>query len=153
MAPLTRSYVHGASRTPLSGETVGCLLRRVAAEGPRPAGAGDASSERALDIRRTPQPLRGPGCGLAQARGLEKGDRVGIWSANVSEWVLAQFGTALAGLILVNINPAYRAHEFEYAMKKSGILWRRRAGRWILGGGGRAARNRQTFSLSGKPPA
>ena len=50
--------------------------------------------------------------------GLEKGDRVGIWSANVSEWVLAQFGTALAGLILVNINPAYRAHEFDYAMKK-----------------------------------
>ena len=51
---------------------------------------------------------------------FEKGDRVGIWSANVSEWVLAQFGTALAGLILVNINPAYRVHEFEYAMKKSG---------------------------------
>ena len=41
--------------------------------------------------------------------GLAKGDRVGIWSANVSEWVLAQFGTALAGIILVNINPAYRA--------------------------------------------
>ena len=40
--------------------------------------------------------------------GLEKGDRVGMWSANVSEWVLAQFGTALAGIILVNINPAYR---------------------------------------------
>ena len=55
-----------------------------------------------------------------RALGLEKGDRVGIWSANVSEWVLAQFGTALAGLILVNINPAYRAHEFEYAMRKSG---------------------------------
>src|SRR3984957_6365081 len=52
--------------------------------------------------------------------GLEKGDRVGIWSANVSEWVLAQFGTALAGLILVNINPAYRSHEFDYAIKKSG---------------------------------
>ena len=55
-----------------------------------------------------------------RALGLKKGDRVGIWSANVSEWVLAQFGTALAGLILVNINPAYRVHEFEYAMKKSG---------------------------------
>ena len=40
--------------------------------------------------------------------GLEKGDRIGIWSPNGSEWVLAQFGTALAGLILVNINPAYR---------------------------------------------
>jgi fatty-acyl-CoA synthase len=51
--------------------------------------------------------------------GLEKGDRVGVWSANVSEWVLAQFGTALAGIILVNINPAYRSHEFDYAIKKS----------------------------------
>ena len=55
-----------------------------------------------------------------RALGLEKGDRIGIWSGNVSEWVLAQFGTALAGLILVNINPAYRAHEFEYAIRKSG---------------------------------
>ena len=52
--------------------------------------------------------------------GLEKGDRIGIWSANTREWVLAQFGTALAGLILVNINPAYRSHEFDYAIKKSG---------------------------------
>ena len=43
-----------------------------------------------------------------------------FWSANVSEWVLAQFGTALAGIILVNINPAYRSHEFDYAIKKSG---------------------------------
>ena len=54
------------------------------------------------------------------ALGLKTGDRVGIWSANRSEWVLAQFGTALAGLILVNINPAYRAHEFDYAIRKSG---------------------------------
>ena len=54
------------------------------------------------------------------ALGLKKGDRIGIWSANTSEWVLAQFGTALAGLILVNINPAYRSHEFDYAIKKSG---------------------------------
>src|SRR5208282_3071617 len=54
-----------------------------------------------------------------RALGLERGDRIGVWSANISEWVLAQFGTALAGLILVNINPAYRAHEFEYAIRKS----------------------------------
>ncbi len=52
--------------------------------------------------------------------GLQKGDRIGIWSANNSEWVLAQFGAALAGLVLVNINPAYRSHEFEYATRKSG---------------------------------
>jgi fatty-acyl-CoA synthase len=119
MAPLTQSYVHGASSTSLIGETVGALLRRVTAEGPeRPALVTRHQSVRwtYADLLRRSEDLA---IGLS-ALGLEKGDRVGIWSANVSEWVLAQFGTALAGLILVNINPAYRAHEFEYAMRKSG---------------------------------
>src|SRR5271156_6453754 len=119
MAPITQSYVHGASSTPLIGETVGQLLRRVTAEGPeRPALITRHQGVRwtYADLLRRSEDLA---IGLG-ALGLEKGDRVGIWSANVSEWVLAQFGTALAGLILVNINPAYRAHEFEYAMRKSG---------------------------------
>ena len=55
-----------------------------------------------------------------RALGLEQGERIGIWSPNNSEWVLAQFATANAGLILVNINPAYRAHEAEYALRKAG---------------------------------
>ena len=50
--------------------------------------------------------------------GLERGDRVGIWSPNTSEWTLAQFATAKAGLVLVNVNPAYRRAELEYAMNK-----------------------------------
>ena len=50
--------------------------------------------------------------------GLERGDRVGIWSPNRSEWTLAQFATAKAGLVLVNVNPAYRRSELEYAMNK-----------------------------------
>src|SRR5271166_2357791 len=119
MAPLTQSYVHGASPTPLSGETIGRLLRRVVLEGPdRPALVTSHQGVRwtYADLLRRSEDLA---IGL-QALGLDKGDRVGIWSANVSEWVLAQFGTALAGLILVNINPAYRVHEFEYAVKKAG---------------------------------
>ena len=48
------------------------------------------------------------------------GDRVGIWSPNNAEWVLTQFATAKAGLILVNINPAYRTAELEYALNKVG---------------------------------
>lgn len=52
------------------------------------------------------------------ALGLEKGDRVGIWSPNRLEWILTQFATAQAGLILVNINPAYRLSELEYALNK-----------------------------------
>ena len=54
------------------------------------------------------------------ALGLEPGDRVGIWSPNNAEWVVTQFATAKAGLILVNINPAYRAAELEYALNKVG---------------------------------
>ncbi len=119
MVPLTQSYVHGASSTPLIGETIGALLRRIVAEGPdRPA-----LVTRHPDVRWTYTDLlrRSEDLAIGLRRlGLEKGERIGIWSANNSEWVLAQFGTALAGLILVNINPAYRAHEFDYAIKKSG---------------------------------
>ena len=119
MALLTQSYVHGTSSTPLIGETIGQLLRRVTADGPeRPAQITRHQNVRwsYADLLRRSEDLAVGLCKL----GLEKGDRVGIWSANVSEWVVAQFGTALAGIILVNINPAYRSHEFDYAMKKSG---------------------------------
>ena len=54
------------------------------------------------------------------ALGLQPGDRVGIWSPNNAEWVVTQFATAKAGLILVNINPAYRLSEVEYALNKVG---------------------------------
>ncbi|HEX9170606.1 MAG TPA: AMP-binding protein, partial [Roseiarcus sp.] len=92
MALLTQSYVHGASPAPLSGETIGRLLRRVAAEGPdRPAQITRHQNVRwtYADLLRRSEDLA---IGL-RALGLEKGDRVGMWSANVSEWVLAQFGT------------------------------------------------------------
>ena len=56
-------------------------------------------------------------CGLLSL-GLIKGDRVGIWSPNRYEWLLTQFATARIGLILVNINPAYRLSELEYALNK-----------------------------------
>ena len=108
MALLTQSYVHGASSTPLIGETIGENLRRVTAERPDRL----AQITRHQGVRWTYADLLRRSEDLAislRKLGLEKGDRVGIWSANVSEWVLAQFGTALAGLILVNINPAYRA--------------------------------------------
>ncbi|GAB3132399.1 AMP-binding protein [Tsukamurella serpentis] len=53
--------------------------------------------------------------------GIRPGDRVGVWAPNVPEWVIVQFGTALAGVILVNLNPAYRQRELEYALNQSGI--------------------------------
>jgi fatty-acyl-CoA synthase len=54
------------------------------------------------------------------AAGVAKGDRVGIWSPNKAEWVIVEFATAKIGAILVNINPSYRAHELEYALRQSG---------------------------------
>jgi fatty-acyl-CoA synthase len=56
------------------------------------------------------------------ALGLERGDRIGVWSPNNAEWVITQFTTAKAGLILVNINPAYRLAELEYALNKAGCV-------------------------------
>jgi fatty-acyl-CoA synthase len=53
--------------------------------------------------------------------GLRRGDRIGVWSANCVEWILLQIGAARAGLILVNVNPAYRSHELRYVLQKSGI--------------------------------
>ena len=55
------------------------------------------------------------------ARGVGKGDRVGIWAPNCPEWTLIQYATAKIGAILVNINPAYRAHELQYVLEQAGV--------------------------------
>ena len=55
------------------------------------------------------------------ARGVDKGDRVGIWARNRHEWVVTQFATARVGAILVTINPAYQAAELDYALRKAGV--------------------------------
>jgi fatty-acyl-CoA synthase len=119
MPALTQSYVHGASAAPLIGETIGALLERVTAEGPdRPA-----LVTRHQGVRWTYAELNRRVDDLAAgllALDLEPGDRIGVWSPNASEWVLTQFATAKAGMILVNINPAYRSHEAEYALAKVG---------------------------------
>ncbi len=117
--PLTRSYVHGASDEPLLGETIGANLRATVARFPdRPA-----LVVRHQGVRWTYRELldraEAFGAGLL-ALGIAPGERVGIWSPNNAEWVLAQYGTALAGIILVNINPAYRLSEVEYALNKVG---------------------------------
>ena len=55
------------------------------------------------------------------AAGIEVGDRVGIWAPNCAEWILTQYATAKVGAILVNVNPAYRAHELDYVARQSGM--------------------------------
>ncbi len=113
------SYVHGASGVPLLGETIGDFFDGAAARW----GDREALVVRHQNIRWTYGELKRRVDELAAgllALGLEPGDRIGIWSQNRAEWVLTQFATAKAGLILVNINPAYRLTELEYALKKVG---------------------------------
>jgi fatty-acyl-CoA synthase len=113
------SYVHGASPTPLIGETIGVFFDRNVE---RYAGR-DALVVRHQGVRWSWRELQARVDAFAAgllAVGLEPGDRVGIWSPNNAEWVVAQFATAKAGLILVNINPAYRVSELEYALNKAG---------------------------------
>jgi fatty-acyl-CoA synthase len=113
------SYVHGASTIPLLGETVGAAFDRTVVRWPdRPA-----LVVRSQGVRWSWRELRERVDALAAGfltLGLAPGDRVGIWSPNNAEWLLTQFATAKAGLILVNINPAYRLAELEFALNKVG---------------------------------
>ena len=114
---LSSSNAHGGGGPPLQGITVGGVLDAAAARWPQ---------EEALvvvdqGVRWTWQELRDRARKLAAglvASGLDPGDRIGMLAPNRAEWLLAQFGTAYAGLILVNVNPAYRSPELEYALNK-----------------------------------
>src|SRR5574337_1261245 len=113
------SYVQGASSVPLIGETIGANFDHIAAR----HADGDALIVRHQNVRWSYRELARRVDDLAVALlglGLKPGDRIGIWSQNCAEWVLTQFATAKAGLVLVNINPAYRRVELEYALKKVG---------------------------------
>ncbi|XP_062513849.1 medium-chain acyl-CoA ligase ACSF2, mitochondrial-like isoform X2 [Corticium candelabrum] len=113
------SYRHGTSNVPLLGETIGQRLDDVARKHP----SREALVVRHQHIRRSYAEFNEEVNQLAAsflALGLKKGERVGIWGPNSHEWVLTQFATAKAGLILVNINPAYRPLEAKYALEKVG---------------------------------
>ena len=116
---LSSSYVHGVALTPLRGESVGACFDRAAARWPEREALivpqqGVRWTWRELQTR-----VNAFAAGLL-ALGLEAGERIGIWSPNNAEWVVAQFATAKAGLILVNINPAYRLPELEFALASVG---------------------------------
>ena len=116
---LTKSYVHGVSQTSLIGETIGAYFDQAAERW----SDHQALIVRHQSIRWTYSELKRHVDAFAAgllALGLTPGDRVGIWSPNNAEWVVAQFATAKAGLILVNINPAYRVGELDYALNKVG---------------------------------
>src|SRR6201987_1178936 len=119
MARITQSYAHGVSSTPLIGDTIGVYFDKSAERWPdRPA-----LIVRQQNVRWTYSALQERVDAFAAgllALGLAPGDRIGIWSPNNAEWVIIQFATAKAGLVMVNINPAYRIYELEYALNKVG---------------------------------
>src|SRR5712671_2904913 len=114
------SYSHGISALPLLGETVGENLRRVAAAWGGQEALVDVPSDRRRTYQQLDADVDAVAIGLLAA-GIEAGDRVGIWAPNCAEWVLLQYATARAGVILVNINPAYRSHELRFALRQSAV--------------------------------
>jgi fatty-acyl-CoA synthase len=120
MDALKTSYASGTAARPLSGETIGQRLAAVVAEHPD----REALVSRHQQVRQTWGELGDSVEQVARgllAVGIDKGDRVGIWSPNGVEWSHLQFAAARIGAILVNVNPAYRQSELAYALRHSGV--------------------------------
>jgi len=114
------SYVSGPSSRPLLGDTIGEALRRAVER----FGDREALVSVHQGLRYTYRQLWEETSAVARGllvRGVKRGDRVGIWSPNRAEWAILQFAAARLGVVLVNVNPAYRTHELEYALQQSGI--------------------------------
>ncbi len=115
--PLTGSFDRGATDVPLIEQPIGAFFDAVVARQPAHEALVSIHQGRRynyLELQREANRLASALLGL----GLAAGERVGIWSHNNAEWVLLQLATAKVGLILVNINPAYRTAEVEYALNK-----------------------------------
>ncbi|WP_143069530.1 AMP-binding protein, partial [Rhodococcus maanshanensis] len=102
------------------GDTIGDNLDRTVAAHPDREALVDCPSGRRWTYREFAAAVDGLAAGLL-ARGIGKGDRVGIWAPNCPEWTMIQYATAKVGAILVNINPAYRSHELQYVLEQAGI--------------------------------
>jgi fatty-acyl-CoA synthase len=114
------SYASGTSDVALLGETIGANFERTVARLGGNEALVDCPSRRRWTYRQLDADVNLVARALL-ARGIEKGDRVGIWSTNSAEWVIIQYATAKIGAILVNVNPAYRAHELTYVINQSGV--------------------------------
>ncbi|MEV0597445.1 AMP-binding protein [Nonomuraea cavernae] len=114
------SYSSATAQTPLLGETIGENFERTVSRFPDREALVDVPTGRRWTYARLNDDVDRLARALL-ARGIAKGDRVGIWAPNRAEWILVQYATAKIGAILVNVNPAYRSHELEYVVKQSGM--------------------------------
>jgi fatty-acyl-CoA synthase len=115
-----RSYTHGPSATPLLGETIGESFFRTVEQFAASEALVVRSQNRRFTWSQLAAEVRRCARGL-MALGLHKGDRVGIFAPNRYEWVVLQYAAAAVGAILVNINPAYKTAELEYALNQSAV--------------------------------
>ncbi|MEV4473316.1 AMP-binding protein [Nonomuraea salmonea] len=114
------SYASGVSAVPLLGETIGENLERTVARHPGREALVEVATGRRWTYAEFDTAVNEVALGLL-ARGIAKGDRVGIWAPNCAEWVLTQYATAKIGAVLVNVNPAYRGHELDFVVRQSGL--------------------------------
>jgi fatty-acyl-CoA synthase len=116
------SYVHGIGEVALLADTIPQNLARTVARTPDAEALVSTQQQRRFTYAQFSEAVDQLASGMLAA-GLERGERVGIWSPNRFEWALVQYATARLGVILVNINPAYREAELRYALSQSGCRW------------------------------
>jgi fatty-acyl-CoA synthase len=119
---MTTSYARGETAPNLLTDTIGQALGLAAQRWPDGDALVDLPAGRRWTYSQLREDVRRLAAGLLAA-GLRRGDRVGVWSPNRWEWTLVQFATAEIGVVLVTINPAYRAHELEFVINQAGMRW------------------------------
>lgn len=114
------SYAAGETLPPLLEETIGASFERTVAAHPDREALVEVASGRRWTWAELDRDVDDLARGLVAA-GVGQGDRVGVWAPNCAEWTITQYATAKLGVVLVNVNPAYRTHEFAYAANQSGF--------------------------------
>lgn len=113
------SYLSGNTDTPLLDLTIGQLLTRAVAQDPNKRAVVSTHQDLELSYQQLDKISDSFAKGLIE-HGLVQGDRIGIWAPNCVEWIITMYAASKLGLILVNVNPAYRPHELKYALNKVG---------------------------------
>ncbi len=114
------SHSSGPTDTPLLLDTVGGNFDRAALAHPDREALVECATGRRWTYARLAADVDAVALGL-RAKGIGRGDRVGIWAPSLAEWTLTQYATAKLGAILVTVNPAYRSHELEYVLNQAGV--------------------------------
>ncbi|MGH9550294.1 MAG: AMP-binding protein, partial [Terriglobales bacterium] len=113
------SYDHGICAEPLLGRTIGEHISMIAAANPTGMALISCQQGQSYTYAQLKERIDLLARGFLKL-GIERGDRIGLWSTNNVEWIIVQLAAAEVGAVLVNINPAYRTHELEYALRQSG---------------------------------